>query len=271
MHNIKAIVCDVDGTLLTSDGTVDLKTADAIKKARAQGYLFGIATGRESLSVKDQLPAWHLQGEVDFIIGSGGSELCDLNLQRSEQSYPLAGSLIREIMQHYQDLPVNFAIPYEGLIYAPKDDELIATLSKEDKIPYRVVDFDVFLQEPKPKVMIVCDPSDMPKVVERGKTFANPQYKSAALITASTLYEYMDPRISKTFGLKNLLAWHGLSLDNVCAFGDADNDHDMIQNARIGVVMANGSELTKSVADYITADNDHHGIADYLEQELLKK
>lgn len=270
MQNIKAIVSDVDGTLLTSQGTVDLKTAQAIKKARAQGYLFGIATGRESLSVKEQLASWHLEGEVDFIIGSGGSELCDLNLQRCEQNYPLAGELIQEVMQHYQDLPVNFAIPYEGLIYAPKDDELIRILSKEDKIPYKVVDFDDFLQTPKPKVMIVCKPSDMARIVERGKTFANPHYKSAALITASTLYEYMDPRISKTFGLQKLLAWHGLTLEHVCAFGDADNDHDMIQNAKIGVVMANGSDLTKSVADYITADNDHHGIADYLEKELLQ-
>ena len=269
MNNIKVIACDADGTLLTSTGTVGEKTAAAIKKARSQGYLFGIATGRESLSVKDQLADWGLAGQVDFIVGSGGSELCDLSLDKQEDNYPLDGALIKEIIKHYADMPVNFAIPYQGLLYAPKEDDLIKTLSKEDKIDYRIVDFDEFLQEPKPKVMIVFNPEDMDKVVIRGQSFSNPHYKSAALITASTLYEFMDPRISKTFGLEKILSWHDLTMDNLCAFGDADNDHDMIQNAKIGVVMANGSELTKSVADFITDDNDHDGIANYIEQNLL--
>ena len=269
MKDIKAITCDVDGTLLTNAGVVDEKTVASIKKARQKGYLFGIATGREPLSVKDQLKTWGLEGQVDFIVGSGGSELCDLKLDKDEYNYPLDGELIKEIMHHYQKLPVNFAIPYQGLLYAPKEDKLIKMLAREDKIPYKVVDFDEFLKEPKPKVMIVCDPKDMPKIVEHGKSFSNPKYKSAALITASILYEYVDPRVSKTFGLQKVLSWHNLTLENLCAFGDADNDHDMIQNAKIGVVMANGSDLTKSVADFITDDNEHAGIANYLENEFL--
>ncbi len=50
--NIKAIMCDVDGTLLTNQGVVSPKTIEAIKKARNRGILFGLSTGRDVNSVK---------------------------------------------------------------------------------------------------------------------------------------------------------------------------------------------------------------------------
>ena len=52
-------------------------------------------------------------------------------------------------------------------------------------------------------------------------------------------------------------------------FWDADNDYEMTLHAGVGVVMANGSEKTKSVADYITDDNDHDGIGNFIEKYLI--
>lgn len=52
----------------------------------------------------------------------------------------------------------------------------------------------------------------------------------------------MDSRVTKTNGLIEALKMHDLSLDELCVFGDADNDYDMVKNAAMGVVMANGSE-----------------------------
>lgn len=43
----------------------------------------------------------------------------------------------------------------------------------------------------------------------------------------------------------------------------------MTVNAGVGVVMANGSEKTKSAADYITDDNDHDGIGKFINQYIL--
>ncbi len=44
----------------------------------------------------------------------------------------------------------------------------------------------------------------------------------------------------------------------------------MTLNAGYGVVMANGSDKTKSVADYITDDNEHDGIGNFIEKHILK-
>ena len=38
--NVKAIMCDIDGTLLSSEGVVTKKTVEMIKKSREKGILF---------------------------------------------------------------------------------------------------------------------------------------------------------------------------------------------------------------------------------------
>ncbi|MGI6109293.1 MAG: HAD family hydrolase [Eubacteriaceae bacterium] len=267
--NVKAVMADVDGTLLDSHGKVTPKTIEAIRKLRDNGILFGLSTGRDAVSCMNLLENWGIDGLVDVIIGMGGGEIYDLTRGTDSASYPLDGRLIHDIMDHYKDMDLNFCIPSKGVLYAPKDDEMIRRLSKADKLPYEVVDFDELLKTPQGKVMIVCDPSLMDAVVERAKTFDNPDYKSASLKTASILYEYMDPRVSKSNGLREFMESHGWTLDELMTFGDEDNDEDMTRHAGIGVVMENGSTRTKAAADYITLDNDSDGIADFLEKAGL--
>lgn len=270
MNKPKILFFDVDGTLLTSEGIVSEKTLESLRNAHDAGILLGLSTGRDVNSVRDTLlKEWKIDDLIDIIVGTGGAEVCDLNWNRHKDVYPLDGQLITEIMKHFEDMDVNFAIPYDGILYAPKDDEHIRMLSKADHVPYKVADFDEFLSKPKPKVMIVCAPETMDAVVERARTFTNDQYKSASLKTASVLYEYMDPRISKPLGIQMAIEPFGMTLEDACVFGDADNDHDMVLQAGCGVAMANGSELTKSVADYITLDNDHDGIAEFIEKFIL--
>ena len=220
-------------------------------------------------SVKNQLERWGIDGLVDAIVGTGGAEIADFLLNVEKSSFPLDGDVIWQVIQHYQDLDVNFAIPWQGELFAPKDDRFIQRLSRVDHIPYHVVDYDEFLNQPRPKVMIVCDPEMMETVVARSHTFTVPKTKSAGLITASVLFEYMDPRVSKTQGLKEVMALHGFTMEELCTFGDADNDYDMTIHAGMGVVMANGSEKTKSAADFITADHDHDGVGKFIAQHLL--
>ena len=47
----------------------------------------------------------------------------------------------------------------------------------------------------------------------------------------------MDPHISKTAGLIEILKLHDIDIKDILTFGDADNDYDMTLNAGIGVVM----------------------------------
>ena len=253
-------MCDIDGTLLNSKGIVTSKTIDAIKKVREQGILFGISTGRDVPSVKRLFGKWGIGGLVDMVVGSNGGEIYDYKTDYYEENFALPGNLIANIMEHYKDMDVNFAIHGDGVLYTPKEDELIKILSKGDQLPYEVIDFDEYLKEDRLKLLIVCKPDTMPAVIERAKTFKNERFKCASLQTTQHLFEFMDPRISKSFGLQKLMEMHGFTMENLCTFGDADNDVEMMQAVGTGIAMGRHSEKVGEVASIVTGTVKEEGI-----------
>ncbi|WP_411830062.1 HAD hydrolase family protein [Metasolibacillus meyeri] len=52
-----------------------------------------------------------------------------------------------------------------------------------------------------------------------------------------------------------------LSKEESIAFGDSENDIDMLDLVDIGIAMGNASEKLKQVADFVTKDSDKDGIA----------
>lgn len=268
--HIKAVLCDIDGTLLTSEHAVTPRTVAAIKALRERGVLFGLCTGRNAQATEAMFEQWGIEGLVDLLIGTGGGEVVDYAHDVSELSYPLAGDAVREIIAHFDDLPASPVCPMDGVLYVREADPRVERLSRVDGVPYQVVDFNELLKHPVPKVMFSVASEDMDKIVARAQTFSSERYKSASLITTQRLYEYMDPRVSKTRGLTRVAELNGFTLENICVFGDADNDAGMVSDAGVGVAMANGSELTRGNADYVTLSNDEDGVAAFIEEHLTK-
>ena len=64
----------------------------------------------------------------------------------------------------------------------------------------------------------------MPTIVKHGQLFSHPAVKS--LQAGKIEYEYMHPKLSKSHGINMLCTWHQIEIENICAFGDADNDAD---------------------------------------------
>lgn len=62
----------------------------------------------------------------------------------------------------------------------------------------------------------------------------------------------------KARGLRQI--HYGITEQEIIAFGDAENDLDMIEFAGIGVAMGNAKDEVKAVADYVTTDVDENGI-----------
>lgn len=67
--------------------------------------------------------------------------------------------------------------------------------------------------------------------------------------------------VSKSIGIDKVLAYEGLSLEDAMAFGDGGNDLSMIQHVPYGVAMGNACDELKAIANYVTDDVDHDGIA----------
>ena len=61
----------------------------------------------------------------------------------------------------------------------------------------------------------------------------------------------------------------GLKPEQVMAFGDGENDTEMIEYAGFGVAMGNACAEAKAAADYVAPGNDEEGVAKTIEQFLL--
>jgi hydroxymethylpyrimidine pyrophosphatase-like HAD family hydrolase len=81
--------------------------------------------------------------------------------------------------------------------------------------------------------------------------------------------ELSSPQAGKAAGLRFLLDQMGIAPEETAAFGDADNDIDMLQMVGWGIAMANASEGCKKAADYITRTNLEDGVA-YGIREILR-
>ena len=60
-----------------------------------------------------------------------------------------------------------------------------------------------------------------------------------------------------------------ISKDEMLAFGDDENDYEILKNVGKGVAVANAIPMIQEIADDITSSNDEDGVAKYIEKELI--
>ena len=77
------------------------------------------------------------------------------------------------------------------------------------------------------------------------------------------------PDVSKGTALEALASFLGIPLTEVMAIGDGGNDIPLLSSAGLAVAMGNASDELKAVADYITLDVDHNGVAAAISKFLL--
>lgn len=79
--------------------------------------------------------------------------------------------------------------------------------------------------------------------------------------SAPTHYECLPPGVHKGAALAHYCELTGIDIADTVAFGDNENDIEMLRIAGTGVAMGNALESARVVADAVTADNDSDGIA----------
>lgn len=82
---------------------------------------------------------------------------------------------------------------------------------------------------------------------------------------AAPVLEVVRQGVSKAVGVDAIAKYYGISSKNVIAFGDEQNDMEMLAYAGTGVMMSNGNTALEAVADDKTErSNDEDGLAHYL-------
>jgi len=80
------------------------------------------------------------------------------------------------------------------------------------------------------------------------------------------MLEIIAKGVSKRSGLEECLRYLGGSFEQTIAFGDAENDIEMLKAVKVGVAMGNSHPLIKAEVPFVTASVDEDGVALFLEQ-----
>ena len=85
---------------------------------------------------------------------------------------------------------------------------------------------------------------------------------------------FMNLEISSVYankgnGLQWLAGHLGISMEQVMALGDSDNDITMLRMAGLGVAMENAAQEIKEAADEVTSSNEEDGVAQAIERWVL--
>ena len=272
---VKAVFFDIDGTLVNDRKSVLKSTKEAIKIVKDQGVLVGVATGRGPFFVKDLM----YDLDLDFAVTYNGQYI--FNKERVLFASPIDKRSLRQV-----------------IAYAKENRKEIAMGTRQDVIGSRIMSFGLsplsqLVSRFVPKFLTRTVSHSFNRMVSKAlpqkeddllDLINQPIYQVLMLMTpeesnqAASEFEYLKFTRSNPFaadiinqgnskleGIRRVGKEYGFDLNQVMAFGDSDNDLEMLAGVGMSVAMGNGSSSVKEVAKHITTSNQEDGIHKALE------
>ena len=266
----KILVLDIDGTLYNSEKRITSATKAAIYKAREQGNIIAIASGRPLPGIHDVSRELELAEKGGYIMAYNGGRI--LNVQTNE--YISEITLPPEYIPRIAALAEKYGVAVVGhasemLVTEQPDDEIINLEARLNKMP--VVEIPSLADYRENSLYKCIITGDGDKLVELEKIAAK-EFEGELSVYRSEPYflEVLPLGIDKARGIDVLAAHLGMTKDEVIACGDGFNDLSMIKHAGLGVAMANAQKVVKESADYVTDSCDDDGLVSVIEKFLLK-
>ncbi len=255
MRRIKMLVFDVDGTLYDLKKHEIPKSAiTAIQRAKENGYLFVIASGRAHYglgkALNDLRPDYVLSMSGGVVSDGDGTIISHHDMKEQDVAQLLAfchkqeAGLVFKFLDHmyiYQhpekinwlEGQMNSDIGKEPFIDCPSQDHHLVALPQSASIH--------------------ADPAAVKRVFKDHERLVFLPYSKDG-------YDVVPKGIHKGVGLRTLMEHLHLSKEEVACIGDNFNDLEMMAGAGVSIAMGNAVEAVKAFADYITTASDQDGI-----------
>lgn len=249
---IKAIFFDVDGTLLSHQyGNVSSNVKTALMQLKQKGMKLFAATGRHRLEL-EALPVNDLP--FDGYVTLNG-QICLDARQRVLYDSPIAAADTKTVISYFKQNKIPIMIIELNDMYINFVNSAVCTAQKAISTPVppcgiysgnEVYQFIVF--DHRSQVQALVEPLTSCKMSE-WNCFA---------------FDIIPRQGGKVSGIQKILKHYHINQNEIMAFGDGENDMDMLEYAGIGVAMGNADKKVQDQADYVTADVDHDGVVQAL-------
>lgn len=245
---IKAAFFDIDGTMFSHTiHAIPESTRNAVHLLREKGVKVFIATGR-SLSETKRVPLGDMK--FDGYVTLNG-QICLDAAENILSEAPITGEDGEYLIDAFVNKKIPLAIVEKERIYINYIDDSVIRAQKSVEIP----------------LLPLGEYQGAPIYQFIGYMNREETEKFAQKIPNCKITRWYDEGIDiiskdggKANGIQKVLEVYGFTREETIAFGDSDNDMEMLEFAGIGVAMGNAVECVKEAADYVTTDIDQDGI-----------
>ena len=263
----KLIAFDLDNTLFNDKKEISSETLRVLTKAHNLGIEIVPATGRVWSSVPNTIKNLEF---VNYAITLNGAEILDVKAGKiiSEALMPVERGIT--LCRVFDDLGIVYDCLSEGKRFMTN-----YSYQRIDEISSGQWQADIIRQSALPVDDIYGELRNT-KGIQKMQTYTLDQelrmnlLKSLPIVFPNALFtssvinniEINDPKADKGEALKFIAGYLNLPLSATMAFGDGLNDVNMIRSAGIGIAMKNSCEELLTIADHVTTDNNHDGVAE---------
>lgn len=245
---IKAVFFDIDGTLLSNTtGEIPKSAREAIDSMRMNGVKVFTATGRHMSEIRD-LPA-------DDILFDGyitlNGQLCLDGRKELFYGEAISEKDVEQMLAMFEEQKVPLMLVEKDRMYINYINEMVEKAQAAINTP--VPDIGIYTGEPIYQFILYSDERKAEEIVAGLDGCKMTRWNPYGV-------DIISKSGGKVAGIKQMIQAYGIRRDEIMAFGDGDNDMDMLRYAGIGVAMGNAEEDVKVCADYITDDVEEDGI-----------
>ena len=252
MRKYKLAFFDIDGTPIGLDAHCPTpKALETLRRLQAGGTKICIATGRAPVT----LP--HFDGvDFDAFLTFNGS-LCYTREGDEIFSNPIPEKDLHLLLKNASAMgkPLCFATK-ERLAANGSDNDLVAYFSFANLVVPPAEDLEPLCAGQVYQIMMSSRAEDYPAVLKD---------VTGAKITAwwDRAVDIIPAAGGKGVGIERILAYYGFTPEDAIAFGDGNNDLEMIRTVGTGVAMGNASAALKAAAAAVCGTVEEDGLFHY--------
>ena len=270
--DIRVIATDMDGTLLDPKGQLDLPRLEKILDKLDQCDIrFVIATGNEVHRMRQLLG--HLAERVVLVVANG-ARIFENNELIQAQTWDdamvdkaLAHFKGRECQDQFVVTAMNGGFVKKGTVFTELDKFMTPEMIEKLYQRMNFVDeFDPNLFGGVLKMSMVVGEERLDSVLQEVNDLFDGRVR--AVSSGYGCIDILQDGIHKAWGLVELLKRWNLKPEQIMAFGDSENDIEMLELAGISYAMENAEEAVKRVATKVAPANSRAGVYKVLENWL---
>ncbi|MFS9108041.1 HAD family hydrolase [Streptococcus infantis] len=269
---IKIVATDMDGTLLDPRGQLDLPRLEKIlDKLDQRGVRFVIATGNEVHRMRQLLG--HLAERVVLVVANGARIFeNDELLQAQTWDDAMVDKALghfkgRECQDQFVVTAMNGGFVKKGTVFTELDKFMTPEMIEKLYQRMNFVDeFDSNLFGGVLKMSMVVGEERSDSVLQEINDLFDGHVR--AVSSGYGCIDILQDGIHKAWGLVELLRRWNLKPEQIMAFGDSENDIEMLELAGISYAMENAEEAVKRVATKVAPANSQAGVYKVLENWL---